>query len=544
MKSTLTQKIILRIILIVLLSMVLFTVLGNRIISGRFEEFSFTLGKRYAQQIATQLSIEYEDYQNWDQALTIMDSLNPINEFENGNPNEDGAGPINSGLGQGQGLGLGQGLGQGQGQGNNPIPTEPSFEDFPGTPTPTTISGTFRSIIDLLTNNNDNEITETPQDIHIPQRGNIQNINRETIIVFDQDKKMIFVADTNQLLTDINPYDYENEWIPVNFENQVVGYVMVGSTSGILPIAQKVLLNQITFLIILMGLFIGSFIILITYLQMKRIIRPLKELSESSAAIAQGNLEQHIEINSTDEIGDLAYSFNQMAADLKEQQLLRKRTTADIAHELRTPLTVMQIDLESIEDGILKPDLDVIQRLQYQVSHLGNMVNDLRILSLSDAGELVLEKEILDMVPFMDGFIERMRSLGTEKNIQFVKDFKTQQALAIFDAKRITQVFTNLLHNALRHSPNNSQITFGLEKQKEKVLISISDQGEGIPADKLEVIFNRFYRLEEARSRDTGGSGLGLAICKNLIEEHGGRIWAKSEIGKGTTFYIELPIHS
>jgi hypothetical protein len=229
MKSTLTQKIILRIILIVLLSMVLFTVLGNRIISGRFEEFSFTLGKRYAQQIATQLSIEYEDYQNWDQALTIMDSLNPINEFENGNPNEDGAGPINSGLGQGQGLGLGQGLGQGQGQGNNLIPTEPSFEDFPGTPTPTTISGTFRSIIDLLTNNNDNEITETPQDIHIPQRGNIQNINRETIIVFDQDKKMIFVADTNQLLTDINPYDYENEWIPVDFENQVVGYVMVGS---------------------------------------------------------------------------------------------------------------------------------------------------------------------------------------------------------------------------------------------------------------------------------------------------------------------------
>lgn len=543
MKSSLTQKIIARIILIVLLSMVIFTVLGNRIISNRFEEFSFTLGKRYAQQIATQLSIEYADYQNWDQALDIMDSLNP-EAIENGNPNEEGAGPANPGLGQGQG----QGLGMGQGQGNNPIPTqiptEISSQELPNVPPPTTIRGLIRSIFTLLLNNNESEGTEIPQDLHIPQRGNIQNINRETIIVFDKDKNMIFAVDSNKLLADIDPYDYEDQWIPVEVENDIVGYVMVGSTSGILPIAQKVLLNQIAFLIILMGLFIGSFIILITYLQMKRIIRPLKELSESSMAIAQGDLEQHIEIDSNDEIGDLADSFNQMAADLKEQQILRKRTTADIAHELRTPLTVMQIDLESIEDGILEPDIDVIQRLQYQVSHLGNMVNDLRILSLSDAGELVLEKEILDMVPFLDGFVERMRSLGTEKQIEFIKNFKTDKALSIFDAKRITQVLTNLLHNALRHSPNNSKISFGLEHQNKKVLISLSDQGEGIPADKLDVIFNRFYRLEEARSRDTGGSGLGLAICKNLVDEHGGKIWAESQVGQGTTFFIELPTYS
>ena len=537
MNSSLTKKIIIRIILIVLISMILFTVLGNRIISNRFEEFSFTLGKRYAQQIATQLSIEYADYQNWNEALEILDALNPSSS-ENGNPNGEGLGPINSGQGQG--------LGQGLGQGNNPQNQPPAQNIPPTTPftqQPTATPNLIRSILGLLTHD-ESEFEENSQDIHKPQRGNIQNVNRETIIVFDQDKKMIFAVDSNQLLNDINPYDFEDQWISIQVGKQTVGYVMVGSTVGILPIAQKVLLNQITFLIILMGLFIGFFIILITYLQMKHIIHPLKELSQSSAAIAHGNLEQHIDINSNDEIGDLAHSFNQMAVELKEQQTLRKRTTADIAHELRTPLTVMQIDLESIEDGILKPDQDVIQRLQYQVSHLGNMVNDLRILSLSDAGELILEKEILDMVPFLDGFVERMRSLGTEKQIQFKKNFKTNHALATFDAKRITQVLTNLLHNALRHSPSNSQITFSLEQYQNKILISISDQGEGIPADKVEVIFNRFYRLEEARSRDTGGSGLGLAICKNLVEEHAGKIWAESEVGHGTTFFIELPAHS
>lgn len=498
MKKTLSRTIIFRILAIVLIAMIIFVLIANHLISSWYKEISLETGNRFAHQLSIQLAGIYQTYGNWDDVLLYLD------EIELGIKQPNNTTLLNNESGTGQPLKSGGNLGGGQGNLNNPFG---GGENVPRIGAPSNI-----------------------------------NINKESILLYDKDGILLFRDDESNLLEGVKFETYQEKMEPIQVTDQTIGYVLVGSTVGILPQAQSILLKRITLLIIMMGVAIGGAIVFVTYFQMKRITLPLKTLSESSFAVAHGDLEQHVQIDSQDEVGQLSTAFNQMVADLKKQQLLRKRTTADIAHELRTPLSVLQIDLESIEDGIIDPDFEVIQRLQYQVSHLGNMIEDLRILSLSDAGELRLEKERINLNIFFSSFINRMKPLGKEKEITFHKNIIAKELYVEGDARRLNQVFINILQNALRHSPEKGKITFELRKHKDNVVISIANDGEGIPSDKLDLIFMRFYRLEEARSRDSGGSGLGLAICKNIVEAHQGEIWAESIKDDSATIFISLPL--
>jgi signal transduction histidine kinase len=216
---------------------------------------------------------------------------------------------------------------------------------------------------------------------------------------------------------------------------------------------------------------------------------------------------------------------------------------ADIAHELRTPLSVLQIDLESIEDGLTEPTPEVVARLQEEVALLNRLVEDLRMLSLAEAGELHLEVQPVEAGNLVQSVVERVRGAAQEKGVRLASEIGEGVPPVAGDAQRLSQVLFNLLSNAVRHTPEGGQITVSAQQvESSLVRIAVQDNGEGIPADELAHVFERFYRTENALSRDTGGSGLGLAIAHSLVEAHGGRIWAESVEGEGSTFAFVLPI--
>jgi signal transduction histidine kinase len=214
-----------------------------------------------------------------------------------------------------------------------------------------------------------------------------------------------------------------------------------------------------------------------------------------------------------------------------------------VAHELRTPLSVLQIDLESIQDGLTTPTPDAVARLLEEVALLNRLVEDLRMLSLAEAGELQMAAQQVDVRELVQATIERVHTAAREKGVSLRAELPESLSPIVGDRQRLAQVLFNLLSNALRHTPPGGQITVSAQQVgKEDVQVSVQDSGEGIPPAELPHVFERFYRADRARSRDTGGSGLGLSIARSLVEAHGGRLWADSVEGQGSTFTFALPL--
>ncbi|HPD41500.1 MAG TPA: ATP-binding protein, partial [Anaerolineae bacterium] len=274
--------------------------------------------------------------------------------------------------------------------------------------------------------------------------------------------------------------------------------------------------------------------------QADRIIAPIKALSQATQQIARGDLSHRIPATSNDELGELATAFNTMAEDLERQQELRRRAMNDIAHELRTPLSVLQIELESLEDGLTEPTPEVISGLQTELGRLNHLVEDLRVLALTDAGELHLEWATLDLGELLYSMLERVRGSAREKELTLSAEIPETPVFVEGDARRLSQVLLNLLSNAIQHTPAGGSISVTLSlRDATTAQVAVRDTGEGIPAEHLPHIFERFYRPAVARTPK--GTGLGLSIAKNLVEAHGGSIWVESEEGRGSTFTFTLP---
>lgn len=240
--------------------------------------------------------------------------------------------------------------------------------------------------------------------------------------------------------------------------------------------------------------------------------------------------------------------------DVTEQERIeeeRKEFVSNVSHELRTPLTSMRSYIEALSDGAWQDEELAPRFLEVtrgETDRMIRMIQDLLHLSRIDSGRSQLEFEVVDIRELLNHVLNRFEMLTdseeyTEKTYVFKRDIINQTVFAEIDPDRFTQVLDNLINNAIKYSPDGGQITSRLTLRGDnKLLISISDQGLGIPKEDLNKIFTRFYRVDKARSRAMGGSGLGLAISKEVVEQHKGNIWAKSQEGKGTTFFITLPI--
>jgi signal transduction histidine kinase len=274
--------------------------------------------------------------------------------------------------------------------------------------------------------------------------------------------------------------------------------------------------------------------------------QPLREVAGASQALAQGELGQQVPVRTRDELGQLASSFNQMSAALARATQQRQQMTADIAHDLRTPLTVLGGYLEAMEEGTLPPTPGRLAILQQEVNGLKRLVDDLRTLSLADAGELPLSLQQVDAGRLLDQVCVAHTPQAVRQEVALTATAEPDLPPVQLDPERMRQVMGNLISNALRYTEAGGSITLAAEREvageQAQLLISVADSGSGIAAADLPFVFDRFYRGDKARAEGTGESGLGLAIARSLVELHGGAIAVTSTPGEGSTFLIRLPL--
>jgi two-component system sensor histidine kinase BaeS len=267
--------------------------------------------------------------------------------------------------------------------------------------------------------------------------------------------------------------------------------------------------------------------------------RTLRELTEATDEIAQGKLGRQVKVRSTDELGELATSFNKMSLDLATATQARRQMTADIAHELRSPLSVISGYAEALSDGKLQGTAEVYDILYRETQRLSRQVDDLRTLSLADAGELPLMIQPVNPGLLLERVAARHNLMADSREISLQIEAPADLPLVSADWERMGQVLDNLVLNAFRYTPKEGVITLSAKVVDQAVRLQVSDSGSGIAAENLPFIFDRFYRVDHSRPSN-GESGLGLAIAKSIVEAQGGKIWAESELGKGSHFIIEL----
>lgn len=295
---------------------------------------------------------------------------------------------------------------------------------------------------------------------------------------------------------------------------------------------------------------VGAAVALLLGLALTRQVTvPVKRLKRGSSRVASGDLAYRVNVESKDEFGELAKSFNSMADSLYQSEQTRRRLFADIAHELRTPLTVIEGTVDAMLDGVFEVNPGNLNSIKEETALLTRLVADLRDLALAESGQLKLELGSTDIGKLVQQRVSQAEVVAREKGISLKSDIAEGLPPADADGRRIGQAVSNLLSNALNHTPQGGVVSIAVAAGshpdgKEGLLVSIADTGEGISPEHLPHIFERFYRVDEARSRAKGGSGLGLAIAKQMVELHGGRLWAESQAGKGSTFYFTLPATS
>jgi signal transduction histidine kinase len=290
------------------------------------------------------------------------------------------------------------------------------------------------------------------------------------------------------------------------------------------------------------GLLAIAIALLLTFVLSRRMSSPIHALATAARRLGRGDLSQRVQLQGKGEVQELAQAFNSMASDLERAEQLRQNLVADVAHELRTPLSNIRGYLEAARDGVVKPDAAIIRSLNEEAMLLSRLVDDLQELSLAEAGELKLVCQAEDITELTKQAVDAVQAEAETKGVSVSIDLPNSLPPVNVDSQRISQVLRNLVENAVAHTDEGGGVTVAATQQGDWVEVSVSDTGEGIPDEDLPNIFERFYRADKSRARATGGSGLGLTIAKRLVEAHGGKIEAQSELGKGSRFSFTVPI--
>jgi len=423
------------------------------------------------------------------------------------------------------------------------------------------------------------KITASDQRYGRPSRENQRFLvfNQEDIVVADPSKK-----DVGKQLAQ---FPIENiitkQWQEIKVDGQTVGHYWQDQH----PIMDGKLAKTIGTSIIqamLIGLILTSLVALLLGLLLTRhFTKPLNRLMEAVRKVGKGDLSSHVEVKGKGDIAILARDFNRMTEQLTRNEEVRRNMVADIAHELRTPLAVILGKLESIQEGVLPSTPETILPIQDETLRLIRLVRDLQQLSLAEAGKLPLALKSVKLRQIVERITEQFAIEFEDRglHIEVIGDVPE----IVGDNDRLTQVFVNLIGNALLHTPSGGSLRvllaeaekpvedrliqdetthrlrdiFQRKEAKVKeanrrldngtadsrwVQVTVEDSGEGIPEEELEHIFNRFYRVNKARERESGGTGLGLAIAKEFIQAHGGSIQVESKPGIGSCFRIFLPV--
>jgi two-component system sensor histidine kinase BaeS len=329
---------------------------------------------------------------------------------------------------------------------------------------------------------------------------------------------------------------------PVNVNGKQVGTVLVIGSPPPLGGLESQYLNRTNQALLYAALGAALVALALGTILARTLTHPLRDLTSAIRAMAKGDLKQHVSVKSRDELGELAAAFNQMSSDLDRLNLSRRQMTADIAHDLRSPLTVIGGYVESMRDDVLKPTPERLDTIHAEVQHLQRLVEDLRTLSQADAGELTLNREPVAPLALLERKAKSYEHLAAQKKVSLEVQCEPGLPEIRLDPDRMAQVFGNLITNSLRYTTEGGKIVLTAGQKGNMLAFCVKDNGQGISAEALPYIFDRFYRADPARGAQGSESGLGLAIARSIVEAHGGSISAESQVGRGTTVRISLPL--
>lgn len=337
--------------------------------------------------------------------------------------------------------------------------------------------------------------------------------------------------------------------VPITRENgkEVIGYLLLSLPAArdrLGSLEQQFLDRMERILLIGAALAVGLGLV-IGLLLSRSLTAPLQRLASAARAVAGGDLEHQVKVEGSAEMAKVAHAFNEMTTALANSERQRQNMVADVAHELRTPLSVVQGNLQAILDDVYDLDKAEVSRLYDETRLLSRLVDDLRELALADAGQLSLNLRRIDVAQIIATTVESLSLAAEAHEITLAAQMPDDLGPVQADPDRVAQVLRNLLVNALRHTPLEGTVTVTASQTADEVEIAITDTGEGIAAEDLPYIFDRFWRADRSRARNdrwAGSSGLGLSVAQSLVEAQSGRIWAESELGAGSTFYFTLPL--
>ena len=297
--------------------------------------------------------------------------------------------------------------------------------------------------------------------------------------------------------------------------------------------------NQALFLALLAA---GIVAILVSLLLSRSVVAPVRILTTASQRIASGHYAERVQNAGSDELGQLAQSFNQMAEKLEQVESMRRQLIGDVSHELRTPLTAIKGSMEGLMDGVLPASAETYQQIHQEADRLARLVDDLQELSRVEARAYPLDIQPMAVSTLVKTTLKRFAAQAGSKGIELISDLPADLPPVLADQDRIIQVLTNLVGNAMQYTPKDGRVSIQASRHGDEIHVSVNDTGIGIPPENLPYLFTRFYRVDKSRSRQAGGgSGIGLTIARHLVEAHGGRIWAQSGgEGQGSTFTFTL----
>ncbi|MFZ6864056.1 ATP-binding protein [Undibacterium sp. Ji67W] len=334
----------------------------------------------------------------------------------------------------------------------------------------------------------------------------------------------------------------DGSWQKIIFDKQVIGNLRLAPLRNISNgnglVFVRIQIQQTIWL----GAALIVFALIFSIYLARYLLRPLKSLHKVTKRIAKGQFQARAEIVSYDELGELSKDINSMARSLQQNEIQRRQMLADISHELRTPLTVILGEIEALIDGVRTSSPAAMESLHAEAIHLNKLVDDVRQLTLADAGDLRYEFGRIDIVVLINSIMQRYSNRLEKAQISVEKVLPAEPTFVRADTVRLTQVISNLLENSIRYTDSPGKLSLTVASSRNFVEICIEDSAPGVPPHAHALLFDRLYRVDQARSRAHGGSGLGLSICRALLAAHDGEINAMSSDLGGLKLLIRLPL--
>lgn len=401
---------------------------------------------------------------------------------------------------------------------------------------------TLYSSVKTPSNANTNEIQRYAelQELHIEVHDLNNNILYSSGNFYLQNSHMM--GGMMNEFSGMNMGEYTEDQYPLIINSKKAGTIIVGYFgNSYLSSASASFLSTLNRSFIISAIAALFFGLIISVIISKQLSAPLVKITETANKIRAGDLEVRANANtSTKEINDLSDSINYLAETLSSQEMLRKRLTSDMAHELRTPLTTLKTHVEAFIDGIWEPTPERLETFYEEIERLTKMVDNLRNLAKLEQTKLNLSKSEINLSAELENIVDTFKPLYLKENYELSSSI-APGIFATIDKDKFKQIMNNLISNSYKYLKPKGKVHIVLIKENKNIIIKVIDNGIGIPEKDLPFIFERFYRTDISRNKNTGGSGIGLTITKAFVEAHAGKIYVESEVDKGSTFTLEFP---